>query len=55
MTTNAELESLGLSEEERIAYWQDQTRIAANKKADATYKSEKELAAATATALEAPK
>ena len=43
MTTNQDLQDLGLSQEEMRAFWADQTRIRARKKADPSYRSEDDL------------
>ena len=43
MTTNQELIDLGLDEMEMRAFWDDQTRIRARKKADPSYRSEDDL------------
>ena len=43
MTTNQDLQDLGLSQEEMMAFWADQVRIRARKKADPLFQSEDDL------------
>jgi len=43
MTTNADLKKAGLDEMEMCAFWEDQVRIRARKKADPFYRSEDDL------------
>ena len=43
MTTNQDLLELGLDDMEMCAFWEDQVRIRARKKADPLYRSEDDL------------
>ena len=43
MTTNKDLQDAGLSQEEMCAFWDDQTRIRARKKANPLFQSEDDL------------
>ena len=43
MMTNKMLDELGLTSDEKRAYWEDEQRIKAKKKIDKNYKSEDEL------------